>query len=92
MTDEPENYNIEDPLEERPEPEEVKEEVKAPKGEGEEGEEEPPKEEEPEDEEGKKPKFNPLEYQWTVSDGNPKSLSKLFHRRFNCQHVRKDIC
>ena len=88
VVDAPEDFTINDPVEEKPVIEEVKVEVK-PKVEGEEEEEvpEPPKDE---DEDGEnKPKFNPLDYNWTVSDGNPKSLAKIYHRRFNCEHVRK---
>jgi len=86
-----EDFVINDPVEEKPVQEEVKQEVKPPKGEGEEEEEvpEPPKDE---DEDGEsKPKFNPLDYNWTLSDGNPKSLAKIYHRRFNCEHEQIDL-
>ena len=80
-----EDFFINDPMEERPVIEEPVVETKVPK-EGEEGEiEEPPKEEEEGEE--TKPKFNPLDYNWTVSNANPKSLSKVFHRRQGCEHV-----
>jgi hypothetical protein len=48
--------------------------------EGEEDEEEAPVDIPGEDEEGdgKKPKFNPKEYQWTVTNGNPKNLLTIF--------------
>jgi adenylate kinase family enzyme len=91
VVDAPEDFVINDPVEEKPVVEEVKVEVKAPKGDGEEEEEvpEPPKDE---DEDGEnKPKFNPLDFNWTVSDGNPKSLAKIYHRRFNCEHDQINV-
>jgi len=88
VCDAPQDFEINDPFEERPVQEEVKVEVKPPKGEGEEEEEaepEPPKEEE--EDEDAKPKFNPLEYNWTVSDGNPKTLAQVYRRRTNCDYL-----
>ena len=67
-------------------PEPVKEEPKK-RQTNEEGEEEA--EEEPaaeEDEEKKKPKWNPAEYKWTVTDRRAKNLPKLFrdYKGINC--------
>ena len=49
------------------------------KKEGEEEEEDEPNEEEDE-EEKKKPKFNPNDYDWTDSNGIPKSLAQVFNK------------
>jgi len=89
ILDAPEDYTINDPFEEKPVQEEVKEEVKKPKGEGEGEDEEEPEPEPPkdEDDEENKPKFNPLDYNWTVSDGNPKTLAQVYRRRSNCDYV-----
>jgi len=72
-----------DKWEEFPEP--VKEEKKEVKGEEEEGEEEQPPAEE-EEEEKKKPKWNPAEYKWTVTDRRAKNLPQLFrdYKGINC--------
>lgn len=86
VQDSQEDYYIQDPYEEKPVIEEPVVETKVPK-EGEEGEveEQPPKEEE--EGEDAKPKFNPLDYNWTISNANPKSLAKVFHRKKDSEHV-----
>ena len=55
------------------------EEVKVVKKEGDEDEDDEPVEEEDE-EEKKKPKFNPNDYDWTDSNGIPKSLAQVFNK------------
>ncbi len=65
-------------MEEKKVEEEVVEEVKKEGEEGEEEEEAPP---EQEDEDKKKDAFNPEEFEWTVSNGNPKNLAQLFFKK-----------
>jgi len=90
VTSAPEDFQIADELE----PKIIKEEPKKVKneddeeGEGEEGQEEkPPEEPAEEDEDGQK-KFDPTQFDWTISDGKPKKLTQIYHK-LNCQHVRK---
>ena len=70
------------PVEEKVE--EKKEEKK--NEEGEEGEAEPEAPPPEEDEEGKplKPKFNPLEFAWTNTEGKPRNLGQFFLAWKNC--------
>ncbi len=35
-----------------------------------------------------KPKWDPSKYQWTVSNGNPKSLTKILHKKFQSNDVK----
>ncbi len=66
-------------MEEKKVEEEVVQEVKT--GEGEDGEEEEEAPPEEQDDDKKKDDFNPEEFEWTVSDGNPKNLAQLFFKK-----------
>ncbi len=74
-------------MEEKKVEEEVVQEVK--KGDGEEGEEEDEQAQVEElDEDKKKDAFNPEEFEWTVSNGNPKNLAQLFFKKKDgCNYV-----
>jgi hypothetical protein len=68
------------PIEEKP--------VEIKKAEGEEeGKDEEPKNEEDEG----KPKFNPRDYQWTISDGRPKNAGQVYNKLKEPYWVRKKI-
>ena len=89
IREQPSMVKIEDPLEEKPVEEVPEEKAEEEKKDGEEGEEEETVEpEEPEEGENLKPKFDPKEFDWTVSDGNPKNLPQVFNKKKTCIKVR----
>jgi len=68
-------YN--DPVQEWP-PEEVVVKVEDKKEEGDDNADK--KEEENKEEDETEKKFNPKEFQWTLSNGNPKTCSQIFNK------------
>lgn len=38
-----------------------------------------------------KPKFDPTKFQWTISNGNPKTLSKILHKKFQANDVKSSF-
>merc|ERR1712224_561700 len=57
------------------------------------GDEEEEEEENEDDEDGekKKAKFNPMEYDWTISDGKPKNLAQVFKKMKNLEKEEMEI-
>lgn len=92
FTDEHEEFKIDDPIVE-PVPVEEKKPIKKkdPDASGDDADDDAAADdqelEDPDADPDAKPKFDPTKYAWSVSNGNPKTLTKILHKKVHAHDV-----